>query len=78
MLRGKIFEINEEIKVVGQICPPPGMNRVKALPGRWLKYSTVENTFACIFTWLVTPMPYLLNNVLAFKFSQERDECVRE
>jgi len=28
MLRGKIFEINEEIKVVGQICPPPGMNRV--------------------------------------------------
>ena len=23
MLRGKIFEINEEIKVGGQICPPP-------------------------------------------------------
>ena len=23
MLRGKIFGINEEIKVGGQICPPP-------------------------------------------------------
>ena len=31
MLRGKIFEINEEIKVGGQICPPPGMNRVNVL-----------------------------------------------
>ena len=29
MLQGKIFETNEEIKVGGQICPPPGMNRVK-------------------------------------------------
>ena len=31
MLRGKIFEINKEIKVGGQICPPPGMNRVKMI-----------------------------------------------
>ena len=30
MLRGKIFEINEEIEIGGLICPPPSArNRVK-------------------------------------------------
>ena len=30
MLRGKFFEINEEIKIGGQICPPPpSMNTSK-------------------------------------------------
>ena len=35
MLQGKIYEINKEIKMCGQIAPPPSMYRVRGTSERF-------------------------------------------